>query len=76
MLEAYKGALEKAGFTIENLRNRIKELEVENEKLKQQKRCETCMWRNCLGSEMEPCTNCIRRECFDIKDHYEPKETA
>ncbi len=40
MLEAAKAALDKAGFTISNLRNRIKELEAENEKLKEQKICE------------------------------------
>lgn len=44
MLEAAKAALEKAGFTIESLRNRIKELEAENAKLKEQKTCATCQY--------------------------------
>lgn len=38
MLEAAKAALQKAGFTIENLHNRIKELEAENAKLKEPKK--------------------------------------
>lgn len=42
MLEAAKAALQKAGFTIENLNNRIKELEAENAKLKDTKTCATC----------------------------------
>lgn len=42
MLEAAKAALKKAGFTIESLRNRIKELEAENAKLKEPKGCNGC----------------------------------
>lgn len=42
MIEAAKAALDKAGFIIENLRNRIKQLEAENAKLKEPKLCETC----------------------------------
>lgn len=43
MLEAAKAALDKAGFTIENLRNRIKELEAQNENLKESKGCNACI---------------------------------
>ncbi|HEX5328858.1 hypothetical protein [Sulfuricurvum sp.] len=42
MLEASKAALQKAGSTIESLRNRIKELEYENAKLKEPKTCDKC----------------------------------
>lgn len=40
MYEAAKIAVEKAGFTIEKLQNRIKELEAENAELKDPKICE------------------------------------
>ncbi|MDP3290643.1 MAG: hypothetical protein Q8M43_01275 [Sulfuricurvum sp.] len=49
MLEAAKAALDKAGFTIEKLRNRIKELEAENEKLKESKTCDGCGWNDLNG---------------------------
>lgn len=42
MLDAAKAALQKAGFTIESLRNRIKGLEAENAKLKEPKTCSEC----------------------------------
>ncbi len=61
MHEAAKVALEKAGFTIEKLQNHIKELEAENEKLKDYSTCDGCTFKPNQGENYyEPCGECSR----------------
>lgn len=78
MLEAAKAALDKAGFIIENLRNRVKELEAENAKLKEPNVCRGCVYAIYEPETDEYGYNHKTQECKDCyrsgwSDNHTPK---